>query len=106
MEDGIMSVMDPISDMLTRMRNAVMAGHNTVAFSELQIKVAIAKIMKEEGITNFEIADGKMKAQSTSLRLKYRRAAERRPVITGLERISRPGKQVYTSKKYPGCSLE
>jgi len=102
MEDGIMSVMDPISDMLTRMRNAVMAGHNTVALPSSKIKVAIAKIMKEEGfITNFEIADGKIEGSKVlRLRLKYvGERRERRPVISGLERISRPGKRVYTGKK-------
>ncbi len=97
-----MSVIDPISDMLTRMRNAVMAGHNTVAFPSSKIKVAIAKIMKEEGfITNFEIADGKIEGSKVlRLRLKYvGERRERRPVISGLERISRPGKRVYTGKK-------
>jgi small subunit ribosomal protein S8 len=102
MEDGIMSVIDPISDMLTRMRNAVMAGHNSVAFPSSKIKVAMAKIMKEEGfITNFEIADGNIVGSKVlRLRLKYvGERRERRPVITGLERISRPGKRMYTGKK-------
>lgn len=97
-----MSMVDPISDMLTRMRNAVMAGHNTVAIPSSTIKVAIAKIMKEEGyITNFEIADGKIVGSKIlRLRLKYvGERRERRPVITGLERVSRPGKRVYTGKK-------
>ncbi|MCJ7434781.1 MAG: 30S ribosomal protein S8 [Anaerolineales bacterium] len=97
-----MSVIDPISDMLTRMRNAVMAGHNSVAFPSSKIKVAMAKIMKEEGfITNFEIADGNIVGSKVlRLRLKYvGERRERRPVITGLERISRPGKRMYTGKK-------
>lgn len=97
-----MSMVDPISDMLTRMRNAVMAGHNTVAIPSSTIKVAIAKIMKEEGyIMNFEIADGKIVGSKIlRLRLKYvGERRERRPVITGLERVSRPGKRVYTGKK-------
>lgn len=97
-----MSMVDPISDMLTRMRNAVMAGHNTVAIPSSTIKVAIAKIMKEEGyITNFEIADGKIVGSKVlRLRLKYvGERRERRPVISGLERVSRPGKRVYTGKK-------
>jgi len=97
-----MSVIDPISDMLTRMRNAVMAGHNSVAFPSSKIKVAMAKIMKDEGfITNFEIADGNIVGSKVlRLRLKYvGERRERRPVITGLERISRPGKRMYTGKK-------
>jgi len=97
-----MSVIDPISDMLTRLRNAVMAGHNTVALPNSKIKVAIAKILKEEGyISNFEIVDGKVVGSKVlRLRLKYiGERRERRPVITGIERISRPGRRVYSGKK-------
>jgi small subunit ribosomal protein S8 len=97
-----MSTTDPISDMLTRVRNAVMAGHTMVALPSSKIKVAIAKIMKEEGyITSFEVVDGKIPAQKVlRIRLKYvGERRERRPVITGLERISRPGRRVYTGKQ-------
>jgi len=97
-----MSTTDPISDMLTRVRNAVMAGHTLVALPSSKIKVAIAKIMKEEGyITSFEVVDGKFPAQKVlRIRLKYvGERRERRPVITGLERISRPGRRVYTGKQ-------
>ncbi len=53
-----MSVNDPIADMLTRIRNAVMVGHTTVAMPSSKLKVAIAKIMKEEGyISTFEVVD-------------------------------------------------
>ena len=97
-----MSTTDPISDMLTRVRNAVMAGHTLVALPSSNIKVAIAKIMKEEGyITSFEVVDGKIPAAKVlRIRLKYvGERRERRPVITGLERISRPGRRVYTGKQ-------
>lgn len=97
-----MSTTDPISDMLTRVRNAVMAGHTMVALPSSKIKVAIAKIMKEEGyVTSFEVVDGKIPAQKVlRIRLKYvGERRERRPVITGLERISRPGRRVYTGKQ-------
>jgi len=97
-----MSTTDPISDMLTRVRNAVMAGHTMVALPSSKIKVAIAKIMKEEGyITSFEVVDGKIPAQKVlRMRLKYvGERRERRPVITGLERVSRPGRRVYTGKQ-------
>ena len=96
-----MSLVDPIGDMLTRMRNAVMAEHNTVAMPSSKIKVAIAKIMKEEGyIANFEIADGKVVGSKVlRLRLKYiGERRERHPVISGVERISRPGRRVYSGK--------
>jgi small subunit ribosomal protein S8 len=97
-----MSVIDPIGDMLTRIRNAVLAGHTTVALPSSKIKVSIAKIMKEEGyVSGFEVVDGKTAGQKMlRIRLKYvgdRR--ERRSVISGLERVSRPGRRVYTGKQ-------
>jgi small subunit ribosomal protein S8 len=97
-----MSTTDPISDMLTRVRNAVMAGHTMVALPSSKIKVAIAKIMKEEGyITSYEVVDGKIPAQKVlRIRLKYvGERRERASVITGLERVSRPGRGVYTGKQ-------
>jgi len=97
-----MSVMDPISDMLTRVRNAVMMGHNVVAMPSSKIKVAIAKILKDEGyIGGYEVADGKIVGSKVlRIRLKYiGERRERRSVITGLERISRPGRRVYTGKQ-------
>lgn len=97
-----MSVTDPISDMLTRIRNAVGVGHTMVALPSSKIKVAIAKILKEEGyIINYEVVEGETPDQKVlRIRLKYvgdRR--DRRPVITGLERISRPGCRVYSGNK-------
>ena len=96
-----MNITDPISDMLTRIRNAMMAGHPMVALPSSKIKESIAKILQEEGyITNFEIVDGKV-ANSKVLRLHLKyigERRERRPVLTGMERISRPGRRVYTGK--------
>lgn len=97
-----MSAVDPISDMLTRVRNAIMVGHNVVALPSSKIKVEIAKILKDEGyISGFEVVDGKVVGSKVlRIRLKYvGERRERRPVITGLERISRPGRRVYTSKQ-------
>ncbi len=97
-----MSVSDPISDMLTRIRNGVLAEHSTVALPNSKMKSAIAQILKDEGyISGFEIVDDtKHPAQKVlRIRLKYiGERRERRPVITGLERISRPGMRVYTGK--------
>jgi small subunit ribosomal protein S8 len=96
-----MNISDPISDMLTRIRNAVLVGHNQVALPSSKIKVAIAKILKEEGfIMSYEVVDGKIaNTKVLRLRLKYvGERRERRPVITGMERISRPGRRVYTGK--------
>ena len=97
-----MSVNDPIADMLTRIRNAVMVGHLMVALPSSKLKVAIAKILKDEGfITSYEVVDGKTAGQRVlRIRLKYiGERRERKPVITGLERISRPGRRVYTNKR-------
>ena len=97
-----MSIIDPIGDMLTRIRNAVLAGHTTVALPSSKIKVSIAKIMKEEGyVSGYEVVDGKTVGQKMlRIRLKYvGERRERRPVISGLERISRPGRRVYTNKQ-------
>jgi len=96
-----MSVSDPISDMLTRIRNAVMVGHSLVVIPSSNIKVNITKILKEEGyISGYEIADGKVAGSKLlRIRLKYvGERRERRPVIEGLERVSRPGRRIYTGK--------
>jgi small subunit ribosomal protein S8 len=97
-----MSVNDPIADMLTRMRNALLAGHQLVALPSSKLKVAIAKILKEEGyVASYEVVDGKVTGQKVlRVRLKYiGERRERKSVITGLERISRPGRRVYTNKR-------
>jgi small subunit ribosomal protein S8 len=97
-----MTVSDPIADMLTRIRNAVLVEHSTVALPSSIMKVSIAKILKEEGyISSYEVVDGKSPEQKIlRIRLKYvGERRERRPVITDLERISRPGNRVYTGKK-------
>lgn len=97
-----MSVVDPISDMLTRIRNGVLVGQSMVALPSSKIKVEIAKILKEEGyISGYEVVDDKV-AWSKVLRLRLKYVGERRdrePVITGLERVSRPGRRVYAGKQ-------
>ena len=96
-----MSFTDPIADMLTRIRNAVLAGHAQVALPGSKIKLEIAKILKEEGfLEGFEVVDGETEAQKV-LRLKIKYVGERRErraVISGLERVSKPGRRIYTKK--------
>lgn len=97
-----MSFSDPISDMLTRIRNGVMAGHSQVAMPSSRIKAEIAKILKEEGfIENFEVADGEQESfKVLRIKIKYvGERRERRPVISGLERVSKPGRRIYTKKQ-------
>lgn len=94
-------VNDPIADMLTRVRNGVMAGQSVVAMPNSKIKAEIARILKEEGfVESFEVVDGEKPGQNV-LRLKLKYVGERRErvsVITGLVRVSTPGRRVYTRK--------
>jgi small subunit ribosomal protein S8 len=94
-----MTVTDPIADMLTRMRNALMIGHVMVAMPSSKIKVAIAKILKDEGyIEDFFVTDDK---PQPVLRIRLKYTGDRRsrvPVITKLKRISKPGRRVYAGK--------
>jgi small subunit ribosomal protein S8 len=97
-----MSMTDPIADMLTRIRNSMMSGQAMTAMPFSKVKVEIAKILKEEGyLENYEVADGEQPAQKVlRLRIKYLgERRERRAVISGLERVSRPGRRVYTKKQ-------
>lgn len=97
-----MSVTDPIADMLTRIRNSVISGQAMVAMPHSKVKTEIAKILKEEGyLEAFEVVEGERLHQKVlRLRIKYvGERRQRRPVITGLERISRPGRRIYTKKK-------
>jgi small subunit ribosomal protein S8 len=97
-----MSVTDPIGDMLTRIRNAAMAGHSMVAMPSSNLKQEIARILQEEGyIGSYDVADGKV-VGSKQLRIQLKYIGERRerhPVITGMERVSRPGRRVYSGKQ-------
>lgn len=96
-----MTITDPIADMLTRIRNAVMAGHAQVALPGSKIKLEIARILKEEGfLEGVELVDGETEAQKI-LRLKIKYVGDRRQrraVISGLERVSKPGRRIYTRK--------
>jgi small subunit ribosomal protein S8 len=97
-----MTVIDPIADMLTRIRNGVMAGHTLVALPSSKLKLEIAKILKDEGfLEGFEVADTENSVQKVlRLKLKYTgERRERRPVISGIERVSKPGRRVYTKKQ-------
>lgn len=92
-----MTVTDPIADMLTRIRNAGMVRHDSVLIPASKIKLAISKILKEEGfIEDYEVVRGKPQ-RVIKIRLKYR--DKNQPAVTGLERVSRPGLRVYVQKK-------
>lgn len=90
---------DPISDMLTRIRNGLMARKRTVQIPQSKIKVEIARILAEEGyISGYEIIEGQP-VSMIEVGLKYYGSRrERRPVITKLQRISKPGRRVYRKR--------
>lgn len=92
-----MAMTDPIADMLTRIRNANMVSHPTVDVPASKLKVQLAKLLKEEGyIADYEVKEeGKFKV--ISITLKY--DSKGKPVITKLERISKPGLRHYSKAK-------
>jgi small subunit ribosomal protein S8 len=90
-----MSMSDPIADMLTRIRNAQGVNKTTVAMPSSKLKVAIARVLKDEGyIENYAVAEDAGKS-TLSIELKYYAG---RPVIERIERVSRPGLRVYKGK--------
>ena len=91
-----MSMTDPISDLLTRIRNALQAKHSSVAVPASRMKVEIVKILKDEGyVDGFELQDSPPQGVIT-VHLKYQTNGTK--AITGLERVSRPGRRVYRGK--------
>ena len=94
-----MTVTDSIADMLTRIRNAIAVGHAKVGLPSSQMKVAIARILKDEGyIQDFGVVEQKAQPRRVLvIHLRYvGERRERRPVIMGLRRVSKPGRRVYT----------
>ncbi len=89
---------DPIADLLTRIRNAARAKHARVDVPASKLKTEIARILKEEGyISTFKLVDENKVRKTLRLFLKY--TPDRRSVITGLRRVSRPG-----SRRYVGAT--
>jgi small subunit ribosomal protein S8 len=88
---------DPIADMLTRVRNAIRARHPKVDVPSSKLKVEIARILKEEGyIANFKVAEEGVK-KTIKIYLKY--GPENQPIISAIERVSRPGCRVYVGRQ-------
>ncbi len=93
-----MNVTDPIADMLTRIRNAGMAQHPQTAMPNSRMREAIAKILKEEGfVQDYDVLPGNV--PSLLVHLKYTRERRSRPVIAGLQRVSKPGRRAYVGKQ-------
>lgn len=92
-----MTTSDPIADMLARVRNAIMVGHSHVVLPSSKMKVEIARVLKEEGyIRNYEVIhDG----PRSTLRVWLKYSEDKTPVITGLTRVSRPGRREYRGRQ-------
>ena len=94
-----MSMSDPISDMLTRIRNAQLVGHSEVAMPASKLKASIAQVLKDEGyIEDFALREksgSKAAMKELAIALKYYAG---RPVIERLERVSKPGLRVYKGR--------
>ncbi len=91
-----MSVSDPISDMLTRIRNAIMARHVSVQVPASRMKISIAKVLKEEGfIKDYEILKGSAPQRVMKIHLAF---MGKESAVHGLQRVSKPSLRVYCGK--------
>ena len=93
-----MAVTDPIADMLTRIRNAIMIRHESVTIPASKIKVELARILRDEGfIERYEVLKAGTPQAAVRINLHYRSKEE--PAIAGLKRVSKPGLRVYVGKQ-------
>ncbi|MFV8784125.1 30S ribosomal protein S8 [Microbulbifer sp. SA54] len=90
-----MSMQDPLADMLTRIRNALARGKGSVSMPSSKLKVAVAKVLKDEGYVT-EVSVGEGAKPELTIELKY---FQGKPVIAELDRVSRPGLRNYAGKK-------
>ena len=91
-----MNMTDPIADMLTRVRNASMARHQSVLIPASKIKMNLARILKEEGyIRDYDVP---MEMGDRMFRVWLKYGPDKKPVVTGLRRVSKPGLRVYSKR--------
>lgn len=94
-----MNVSDPIADMLTRIRNASAARHDSVNIPASKIKVAIAKVLKDEGfIRDYAVVPEEGRPQP-NLKVELSYGGRKQPVLNGLQRVSKPGLRVYVQRR-------
>ena len=95
-----MSMTDPIADFLTRIRNGIMAAHETVDIPASNVKKEIARILREQGyIEGYEVVEAPAGAFGDRIRVRLKYTEDRTSVISGLRRVSRPGQRTYVSAK-------
>ncbi|GAB4529459.1 MAG: 30S ribosomal protein S8 [Anaerolineae bacterium] len=94
-----MSVNDPIADMLTRIRNATMVQHRQVVVPASKMCEAVVRVMKEEGyVEGYDVIPATPRPM-LRIGLKYAQGKRPKPVITGLKRVSKPGRRVYAGRR-------
>jgi small subunit ribosomal protein S8 len=92
-----MSMTDPIADFLTRIRNGIQAAHETVDLPASKLKVEMARILREQGYINgYEVQAPDADHPGEVLRITLKYTEDRRPALSGLKRVSRPGRRTYT----------
>jgi small subunit ribosomal protein S8 len=95
------SMTDPVADFLTRIRNAIQAAHDEVDIPASKLKRELARILQEQGyIEGFDLAPGRRGAAADVLRVRLKYTEDRRSVISGLRRVSRPGKRLYVDARH------
>jgi len=96
-----MSMTDPIADFLTRIRNGIMAAHETVEIPASKLKTEMARILTEQGyLESYEVVPGRPGAAGDRILVKIKYTDERVSVISGLKRVSRPGQRTYVDAKH------
>ena len=96
-----MSMTDPIADFLTRIRNGIMAAHETVEIPSSTLKKELARILREQGyIESFETTEGRPGAAGERIVVTLKYTENRTSVISGLRRVSRPGQRTYVDAKH------
>ena len=96
-----MSMTDPIADFLTRIRNGIMAAHETVEIPSSTLKKELARILREQGyIESFETTEGRPGAAGERIVVTLKYTENRTSVISGIRRISRPGQRTYVDAKH------
>ena len=96
-----MSMTDPVADFLTRIRNGIMAAHETVEIPSSKLKKELARILREQGyIESFDIVEGRPGAAGERIVVRLKYTENRTSVISGIRRVSRPGQRTYVDAKH------
>ncbi len=96
-----MSMTDPVSDFLTRLRNAAKAQHQDATMPSSNLKREIARILKEQGyIEDWAVHPARENRPGEEITVTLKYTEERKPVITGLQRVSRPGQRTYVDHQH------